>query len=423
MDGRRERMAARGEGRPRGGRLFTPGFRAIVASQAFSLLGMEILQFVLPLHLLNLTGSGTLYGAVVAAGFVPYTLLAPVGGVIADRTRKRGVMIALDALLAAMMAGYLALSGSPYLVGVTIAVLMAAFASQALYQPCVQSAMPHVVAPDRLEQAVAVTNQLSMVTGIGGPVVGGLVFGFFGLAPIVASSAVCFAVSSVLTAMFVRVPYEPPARTAGLVATVRGDVADALGFLRSRPAMWSIIMAATLVNLFGSSFFNVGSPYIVTESLGLSNQLMGLLQAALAVGGLVGGVAVTMMPGRFGIRSTPRLLMAVTAGLVAVTAVLLLPVEPLATYVGLAVAYLAIMACCMAFSIAATTYLQVESPGTLVGKVMALAMMLANFATPLGQIAYGAVFDLVDPWMVAAVAAIACGMVSARLGRAGIGER
>ena len=56
MDGHRERMAAGREGAPRGGRLFTPGFRAIVASQAFSLLGMEILQFVLPLHLLNLTG-------------------------------------------------------------------------------------------------------------------------------------------------------------------------------------------------------------------------------------------------------------------------------------------------------------------------------------------------------------------------------
>ena len=61
-----------------------------MASQALSLLGMEILQFVLPLHLLNLTGSGALYGGVVAAGFVPYTLLAPIGGVIADRTRKRG---------------------------------------------------------------------------------------------------------------------------------------------------------------------------------------------------------------------------------------------------------------------------------------------------------------------------------------------
>lgn len=148
------------------GRLFTRGFAVIVAAQVFSLLGLEILQFVLPLYLLNLTGSGTLYGAVVAAGFVPYMLLAPIGGVVADRTRKRGMMAALDALLACAMAAYLVLAGSPYLVGATVAILIAAFAAQALYQPCVQSAIPRVVGAARVPQAVAVANQVSMVTGI-----------------------------------------------------------------------------------------------------------------------------------------------------------------------------------------------------------------------------------------------------------------
>ena len=50
----------------RGGGIATPRFAAVMTSQALSLLGMEILQFVLPLHLLNLTGSGALYGGVVA---------------------------------------------------------------------------------------------------------------------------------------------------------------------------------------------------------------------------------------------------------------------------------------------------------------------------------------------------------------------
>lgn len=397
--------------------LFTPGFAAIAIAQAFSLLGMEILQFVLPLHLLNLTGSGTLYGTVLAAGFIPYTLLAPIGGVVADRTRKRGVMAALDALLALVMAAYLACSGSDALVAITVAVLMFAFAAQALYQPCVQSAVPHVVAPARLEQAVAVTNQLSMVTGIGGPVVGGLVFGFCGLAPIAAVSAACFAVSSLLVLAIVRVPYDPPARTAGLLATARADLSEALGHLRSHPIMWQTILGATLVNLFGSSFINVGSPYIVTESLGLSNQLMGVLQGALAVGGLAGGALVATRPGSFGIRSVPRLLVGVAAGLAAMAVLLTLPLPPLGVYAGMLAIYLGTMACCMAMSIAATSYLQMESPGTLVGKVMALTLMLANFATPLGQIAYGAAFDRVDPWLVAALAALAVALVTAHLAR------
>ena len=401
LTGEKRRAAGRDAG------IATPRFAAVMASQALSLLGMEILQFVLPLHLLNLTGSGALYGGVVAAGFVPYTLLAPVGGVIADRTRKRGVMVAVGAALAAAMVAYLPLAGTLAVVPATVAVLMLAFAAQALEQPCVQSAIPHLVAPTEVERAVALVNQMGMLTGIGGPVVGGLVFGFFGLAPIVVACVVCFAASAAVAAFAVRVPYEPPARTAGALATARADLAEALGFLRSNPLMWRTILGATLVNLFGSSFFNVCSPYIVTETLGLSNQFMGALQGTLAVGGLVGGAVVAAAPGRFSIRSVPRLLACVAGGIALVAVALAAPLPVLGTFAALVVLYLPTMAVCMCMSVVATSYLQMKSPGTLVGKVMALALMLANFATPLGQLGYGVALDLVPAWAIALTAAAA----------------
>lgn len=398
-------------------RLLTPGFRAIVVAQLFSLLGIEILQFVLPLHLLNLTGSGTLYGGVVAAGFVPYIALSPVGGVIADRTRKRGVMAALDAVLALIMLGYLACSGSQHLVGITVFVLMVAFAAQAIYHPCVQSALPLVVPTERIPQVTAVANQVSMITGIGGPVIGGMVFGFFGLAPIVVVAAVSFAVSSALVLAFVRIPYEPPVRTEGVLRTAAGDIRDALHFLRMRPVLWQIIAAATLINLFGSSFINIGTPYIVTESLGLSNQLMGIAQGALAVGGLLGGALVVFMPERFTVKATPRLVGLAAAGIGAVAAVLLVAGEPYVAFAGMLASYLWVMVCCMAASILMTSYLQMETPDELTGKVMGLAMMFGNLATPAGQIAYGAAFDLASPWFVAALAAVATALVAVPMSR------
>lgn len=352
----------------RGGGLASPRFAAVMASQALSLLGMEILQFVLPLHLLNLTGSGALYGGVVAAGFVPYTLLAPIGGVIADRTRKRGVMIAVDAVLAMAMAAYLFAAGTSAVIAATVAVLMLAFAAQALCQPCVQSAIPHLVESHEVERAVALVNQVGMLTGIGGPVAGGVAFGFLGLAPIVFISAACFAASALVVAALVHVPYEPPARTAGAVATACADLKEALAFLRSRPLMWRTIMAAT--------------------------------------------------PGTLGIRRVPALLLGVVAGIAAIACVLMVPLPALGTYTALVVLYLPTMAVCMCMSIVATSYLQVESPGTLVGKVMALAIMLANCATPAGQLAYGVALDIVPAWAIALVAASMTAAVAWWLARA-----
>ena len=400
-----------------GKRAANPRFVALMGSQGLALLGLEVLQFALPLHLLNLTGSGALFGGVVAAGFVPYTLLAPVGGIIADRTRKRGVMVAVNAVLAACMLMFWLVAETSAVIGATIAVLMVAFAAQALLQPCVQSAIPYLVAEDKLERAIALMNQVGMLTGIGGPVLGGMVFGFFGIEPIALVSAGFFALGAAVAWALVRVPYTPPARTAGALVTARADMAGALGFLRGRPVLWRTIMAATLLNLFGSSFFNVCSPYIVTETLGLSNQLLGALQAALAIGGLAGGGLIAAFPGRLSIRVVPALLAGIAGTLAAASAAVALPVAPLLAFAALVPIFAATMALCTAMSIVATTYLQVESPETLVGKVMALTYMLANCATPAGQLAYGIALDVVPAWAIGAVAAAMIVLVAAWLRR------
>ncbi len=380
----------------------------------FSLLGLEILQFVLPLYLLNLTGSGTLYGAVVAAGFVPYMLLAPIGGVVADRTRKRGVMAALDALLACAMAAYLALADSPYLVGVTVAILMAAFAAQALYQPCVQSAIPHVVGAAHVPQAVAVANQVSMVTGIGGPVIGGLVFGFGGLAH----------------------SWRRRRRRSSSRARSRAVRARSLRAARHdgrprrhgarRPRRGSALPALTPRHVVHHRGGDAREPF-----RGVVRQHRDALHRDRAPGAVQpahGGRAGRPRRGRprrrhagggapRALRSAPRLLLLAAGGLGAVALVLALGLVPLAGFAAMLAGYLWTMACCMALSIALTSYLQTESPGTLVGKVMALTMMLANLATPAGQLVYGAAFDHVAPWAVALLSAIATALVAAFLAR------
>ena len=80
------------------------------------------------------------------------------------------------------------------------------------------------------------------------------------------------------------------------------------------------------------------------------------------------------------------------------------------------------MAFCMALSIVVTSYLQREAPETLTGKVMSLAMTLANLAAPLGQLSYGAAFDHVPAWVVAALAAAATAAVAVWLRRGGRAE-
>ena len=80
---------------------------------------------------LQLTGSGTALGAVVAAQFLPILLLGPYGGLIADRMDKRRVLMTTQVILGltALTLGLLVITGAVQLwmvVLVAVCVVVAA---------------------------------------------------------------------------------------------------------------------------------------------------------------------------------------------------------------------------------------------------------------------------------------------------------
>ena len=81
--------------------LFSRSFALMLLGQIVSILGNAMLRFALSLYVLDLTGSATLFGAVLAASMLPTVLLSPVGGVLADRLPRQRIMYVLDFLTAA----------------------------------------------------------------------------------------------------------------------------------------------------------------------------------------------------------------------------------------------------------------------------------------------------------------------------------
>ena len=375
--------------------LISRSFVSLVIVQIASLFGSAVLRFALPLYVLDLTESATLMAAVTAAAWLPYIVLTPIGGVAADRVNKKRIMAVLDAIMAATCVVYLGLEGAIDLVGLSVFALVVLYAAQSVYQPTVQAAVPFLVPRQGVVRATAVVSQISALSGLVGPVVGGLVFGLFGIGPVVAVSGVAFALSAVLIVTTVRIPHDAVERSdAGVIRTVLGDISESLSFLRrDRPVILKAIFLAAGINLTLTALILVGTPVIVTQVLGLPNQYMGFAEGALALGGLAGGIAVGALASRLKIERAPLLLLLATLALVPVAAVLGVPMDPLVAYGVLVASLFASMACATMFSIQAVSFVQMETPGHLVGKVIALMMSLANCAQPVGQLVYGGLFD------------------------------
>ena len=157
--------------------LFRRDFTLVVIGQIISLFGNAILRFALPLYLLRETGSSTLFGVVTACSFAPMVILSMVGGVLADRVNKRDIMVGLDFSTAAIiMLFYFSLGKIPT-VPLFIVVLMLLYGISGTYQPAVQASVPLLVSKDKLMAGNAVINQVNTLSGLLGPVIGGVMAG------------------------------------------------------------------------------------------------------------------------------------------------------------------------------------------------------------------------------------------------------
>ena len=389
-------------------------FALILLAQFCSLLGQEVLQFVLPLYLFDVTGSGTRFGLAIACGFVPYTLLSPIGGVLADRTRKRGIMMGVNAALVAVLLVFLALkdTGDPF--ALVVFATMASFVAQALYQPSIQSTVPFVLAAPDVPRGVALVSQIGSLTTLSGPVVGAAVYGAVGLVPVVWVSLAAFALSGAVVALAVRFPCEPASWEGGALAMVRDDLAEAVRYLRDKPLLLGGMATATFVNMSAGALISVGTVYVVTITLGLPAAYASFTQMAMGAGSLVGHSLLAIAPRRFSLRRSAPYVGGIAAAM-GVAAWVLSPaafMAPMAVFLVLTASYAfatmsgGLMGSCM------LAELQAGAPSALVGKLIALFMTLVNCATPLGQAVFGVLFDVLPAWTIALVTALELAVVA-----------
>ena len=389
-------------------------FALILLAQFCSLLGQEVLQFVLPLYLLDVTGSGTRFGLAIACGFVPYTLLSPIGGVLADRTRKRGIMMGVNAALVAVLLVFLALkdAGDPF--ALVVFATMASFVAQALYQPSIQSTVPFVLAAPDVPRGVALVSQIGSLTTLSGPVVGAAVYGAVGLVPVVWVSLAAFALSGAVVALAVRFPCEPASWEGGALAMVRDDLAEAVRYLRDKPLLLGGMATATFVNVSAGALISVGTVYVVTITLGLPAGYASFAQMAMGAGSLVGHSLLAIAPRRFSLRRSAPYVGGIAAAM-GVAAWVLSPaafMAPMAVFLVLTASYAfatmsgGLTGSCM------LAELQAGAPSALVGKLIALFMTLVNCATPLGQAVFGVLFDVLPAWTIALATALELAVVA-----------
>ncbi len=346
-------------------------------------------------------------GIVTGLQFLPFLLLAPWAGMIADRFPKRRTLVVTQTGLAAssLLLGLLVVTGTATLWMVYAIALFTGVAT-AIDNPARQSFVSEMVPRDRLANAVALNSASFNAGRLIGPGIAGLTIAWFNTGVALLLNTLTFV--AVLVALVLLRPRElrPAPVTRG-----KGAIKDGVRYVRNRPDLILVMGLVFVLGTFGMNF-QITTALMATNEFGKGPEEYGLLGSIMAIGSL----AAALLSAR---RPQPRLRILLTALVGFVGATLAASLAP--TYTLFAVALVPVGLSALTALTTANAMVQLRVEPYMRGRVMALYMAIFMGGTPVGAPIIGWIGDVFGPrWTIAigtVAVALALGGVSVWLAR------
>ncbi|MGW1048286.1 MFS transporter [Streptomyces sp. NPDC001118] len=370
-----------------------------LTSLVVSAFGTSSLSLAAGVWVRDLTGSDGLPALCFLAAWAP-TLAGPALGTLADRVRRKPLLIALNLALAAVLPTLFTVHSPGRLWLLFIVLLLygtAGAVGDAAESALVTAAVPGDLRGDFNGLRTTVTEGMKLVA----PLTGAGLYAAFGGPAVACLDAVTFVVAAGLCALL-RVREERPVRSGG---GWRKETAEGVRHLWGHPELRTLVQAGGTTMLLAS--LSSTTVYAVVDRLGHSPAWTGVLYAFQGAGsvtaGLVSGVALRRLGGhRFGAAGIALTAVAVAARAVPSDAVALAS----AVAIGLG------LPCVL---VATFTAVQQQTPGPLLGRATATANTLVFTPNVVGLGVGAGLVELASPALLLPLYGLALLLTAAAL--------
>ena len=264
--------------------LAVPGARALIGASAASQIGNWLYNAALLGYVYSATHSAVWVGAATICRGLPYVLLGPFGGAIADRYPRRTVLLAGDLLRMLLMAAIAATVASAGPLALVIAFTALASAAGSAEKPAAMALLPRLVGEVRLGPANALLHTVQALGVVIGPAIGAILLAVAPAWVAFAANGATFAVSALLISAI-----RPDSAPAGGRTSGVAHLAEGLRTVRTTAfALWLIVVMSMAEFTYGAQTVQLVA--YATHSLGLGSGGSGVLLTAGGAGVLVRGV-------------------------------------------------------------------------------------------------------------------------------------
>ncbi|THV24618.1 MFS transporter [Glycomyces paridis] len=262
-------------------------FMLIWAAQLTARIGNGLTAFGLGVHVYRETGQSTAVALVTMAAFLPGVLLAPLGGVLADRFDRRLLMILGDGLSAVGLVALLVLLHNG--IG-SVAVICACVAFGSLFtsvmDPAYRATVSDLLTPEQYARAGGLVQFTSAAQYLVSPAIAGVLMGWFGIRLVLMVDIATMAVTVACMALVWRT-VKSPRRTAP--TGFWEDFRSGVSFLAAHRGITVLMLLVTLVTFCMGFLQTLLTPMVIDLS---SEEVLGAVRSVAAVGMVVASLAI-----------------------------------------------------------------------------------------------------------------------------------
>ncbi len=236
----------------------------------------NILQFVLALYVLDITGSAGQFAVILSIVVVPRLVLMPVSGLAGDRLPRMKLMMALTLINAIFLAIFFLLGQNQSLSIAAVYVLVIGLEiTEVFYAGPSSAIIPDIVTPEEINEATSLSKVDDGIVWVTSPMLGALIYANLGVVPAIGVTAIMYLIASILQKT-IRTPYALPAPEKKEKTNFFVEITGGIRYILGDRFLTGFILILPVFNAFFSATFSVAVAYLLREAFELSVEAYGL---------------------------------------------------------------------------------------------------------------------------------------------------
>ncbi|MHA1911338.1 MAG: MFS transporter [Candidatus Kariarchaeaceae archaeon] len=266
-------------------------FVKILLGQFFSNFADNVLRTAILMYVYDLTGDLAITTITIAVMIVPWIIVGPIAGVLADRISRKAIMVSADVVRGMLLLLVPLVEDIPTLM---IIVFFIGVASASFTAPR-SAAIPEITGMKLFVKAISLSQLVFQTMSVIGPLLGAIIYAMIGPLTFLFSS-ICYFVSAVILFITV-IPSAKRKDEALTMKLVFSDLKEGVKYLAGEPMIRKLMLLFTIMVAGGAFAGTLIYPYLfeilhdgVESQKDVAQTQYGIIGAIIAFGSIIGNL-------------------------------------------------------------------------------------------------------------------------------------